>query len=187
MSYEVFIMEAKTKDYIPYSCILSKGLLVLSVTALGLMTQMQTSYASEAPEFSLANQQLAMANTFVFNPRTLSWKAINSSGKVVRAGHGSGGRGYCPDIHRSCRTPSGSYSVISKGGPGCKSSRFPVGRGGAPMPYCMYFSKNYAVHGSYEVPNYNASHGCVRIHPSDARWLSNNFMHIGTRVVIKPY
>jgi len=127
------------------------------------------------------------ANTFVFNPNTLSWKAINSNGKVVRSGRGSGGRKYCPDIHRGCKTPSGIYHVWSKGGPGCRSSRFPVGRGGAPMPYCMYFSKNYAIHGSYEVPNYNASHGCVRLIPSDAYWLSRNFVQIGTTVIIKPY
>ncbi|MDR3441909.1 MAG: L,D-transpeptidase [Legionella sp.] len=126
-------------------------------------------------------------NTFIFNPNTLSWKAINENGKVVRTGKGSGGQKYCSDIRRGCKTPSGVYHIISKGGPGCRSSRYPVGRGGAPMPYCMYFNKNYAVHGSYEVPNYNASHGCVRLIPSDARWLSNNFMKIGTKVVIKPY
>jgi lipoprotein-anchoring transpeptidase ErfK/SrfK len=126
-------------------------------------------------------------NTFVFNPNTLSWKAINENGKVVRTGRGSGGRRYCPDIHRGCKTPSGVYHVWSKGGPGCHSSRYPVGEGGAPMPYCMYFSKNYAIHGSYEVPNYNASHGCVRLHPSDASWLSHNFVRIGTKVVIVPY
>lgn len=129
----------------------------------------------------------AKANTFVYNPKTLVWKAINDSGKVVRTGKGSGGSRYCSDIHRGCRTPSGVYSVISKGGPGCRSSRYPVGRGGAPMPYCMFFSKYYAIHGSYEVPNHNASHGCVRVHPSDARWLSNNFVRIGTKVVIQSY
>lgn len=129
----------------------------------------------------------ASANTFVYNPKTLVWKAINDSGKVVRTGKGSGGSSYCPDIHRGCRTPSGVYSVISKGGPGCRSSRYPVGRGGAPMPYCMFFSRYYAIHGSYEVPNRNASHGCVRVHPGDARWLSNNFVRIGTKVVIQSY
>lgn len=126
-------------------------------------------------------------NTFIFNPNTLSWKAIDANGHVVRTGRGSGGRHYCPDIHRSCKTPSGVYRVISKGGPGCRSSRFPVGRGGAPMPYCMFFSKYYAIHGSYELPNYNASHGCVRVSPRDANWLSHNFIKIGTKVVIKPY
>lgn len=127
------------------------------------------------------------ANTFIFNPKTLQWKAISSNGKVVRTGHGSGGRSYCPDIHRSCRTPTGSFHVVSKGGPGCKSSRYPVGKGGAPMPYCMFFTKLYAVHGSYDVPNYNASHGCIRVEPSDARWLSRNFMSIGTKVIVKSY
>jgi lipoprotein-anchoring transpeptidase ErfK/SrfK len=127
------------------------------------------------------------ANTFVFNPKTLQWKAISSNGQIVRTGHGSGGRAYCPDTHRSCRTPTGTFHVIGKGGAGCKSSRYPVGRGGSPMPYCMYFSKYYAVHGSYEVPHYNASHGCIRVQPSDARWLYSHFMSVGTTVVVKPY
>jgi lipoprotein-anchoring transpeptidase ErfK/SrfK len=130
---------------------------------------------------------VATANTVVFSPKTLTWKAINNNGKVVRVGKGSGGRAYCPDVHRGCHTPTGAYSVLSKGGAGCRSSRYPVGRGGAPMPYCMFFSKYYAIHGSHDVPNYNASHGCVRVTPNEAKWLSNNFVTIGTKVVIQPY
>lgn len=137
-------------------------------------------------EQSIANMNFA-SGTFTYNPRTLHWTAVSSSGKVVRSGHGSGGRSYCPDIHRSCRTPTGTYHVIGKRGSDCKSSRYPVGHGGAPMPYCMYFTKFYAVHGSYEVPGYNASHGCIRVTPSDAHWLYNNFMSVGTKVVVKPY
>lgn len=125
--------------------------------------------------------------SFVFNPRTHQWYAINSNGKVIKQGRASGGRSYCPDIRRSCRTPSGVYRVHQKGGASCRSSRYPVGRGGAPMPYCMFYSKYYAVHGSYDVPNHNASHGCIRVRPADARWLNQNFMRIGTRVVVKPY
>ncbi|HAT9080505.1 TPA: L,D-transpeptidase family protein, partial [Legionella pneumophila subsp. pneumophila] len=34
---------------------------------------------------------------------------------------------------------------------------------------------------------YNASHGCVRVKPQDARWLSQNFIKIGTKVIIKSY
>lgn len=137
--------------------------------------------------FSLLYTEVAFGSTFVFNPRSHSWKAISDSGHVIRTGRASGGRSYCPDIKRSCRTPSGTYRVWSIGGPGCRSSRYPVGRGGAPMPYCMFFSKYYAVHGSYDVPNYNASHGCIRVTPKDARWLSQHFMRIGTKVVVKPY
>ncbi|HEL9669923.1 TPA: L,D-transpeptidase, partial [Legionella pneumophila] len=122
-----------------------------------------------------------------FNPNTLTWKAISANGKVIRTGRGSGGKHYCSDVRRSCKTPSGVFRVISKGGPGCRSSRYPLGKGGAPMPYCMFFSKLYAIHGSPDVPNYNASHGCVRVKPHDARWLSQNFIKIGTKVIIKSY
>ncbi|MBA3537012.1 MAG: L,D-transpeptidase [Tatlockia sp.] len=126
------------------------------------------------------------SNAFIFNPRSLTWKAV-SNGKVIRSGKAVGGGKYCKDVGRSCKTPSGSYSVISKGGPGCRSSRYPLGKGGAKMPYCMFFAKNYAVHGSYEMPNYNASHGCIRVQPAAARWLSQNFMRIGTPVIVKSY
>lgn len=55
------------------------------------------------------------------------------------------------------------------------------------MPYCMFFTQYYGVHGSYDVPNYNASHGCIRVPVKDAKWLYNNFIDIGTPVVVKPY
>ena len=127
------------------------------------------------------------ANTFIFNPNTLTWKAVDANGTVIRTGKGSGGKHYCPDTKRRCKTPSGVFSVVSKGGAGCKSSRYPIGRGGSPMPYCMFFSKYYAIHGSYDVPNHNASHGCIRVKPKDAMWLSHHFVRIGTKVIVKPY
>jgi lipoprotein-anchoring transpeptidase ErfK/SrfK len=136
------------------------------------------------PVLSMAEK---INDTFVYNPRSLQWNAIDGAGKVVRSGRGSGGQSYCADIHRACRTPSGTYHVVSKRGADCRSSRYPVKKGGAPMPYCMFFSKNYAIHGSSDVPNYNASHGCIRVKPSDARWLNQHFMKIGTTVVVKPY
>ena|SRR3990167_2736296 len=153
------------------------------ITAISFIVFLPTTAFAEK---SIFNTQFA-SGTFIYNPRTLTWKAINSHGKIVRTGRGSSGRKYCPDIGRGCRTPTGTYHIISKGGASCKSSRYPRPHGGAPMPYCMFFSKMYAVHGSYDVPNYNASHGCVRVPKSDARWLYNNFMTIGTKVVIKPY
>lgn len=131
--------------------------------------------------------QVASGKVFIFNPRTHSWSAINEKGRVIKSGRASGGRHYCPDIRRSCRTPAGVYRISSMRGADCKSSRYPVGRGGAKMPYCSFFSKYYAVHGSYDVPRYNASHGCIRVVPSDALWLQRHFMKIGTKVIVKPY
>lgn len=163
----------------------------ITFNKIGLALLLAISFSLFFPEIARAEQSIAnmqfASGTFVYNPKTLRWKAINSRGKVVRTGRGSAGRGYCPDIGRSCRTPTGTYHIISKQGAGCKSSRYPRPRGGAPMPYCMFFSKLYAVHGSYDVPNYNASHGCIRVPVRDARWLSNNFMSIGTKVIIKSY
>lgn len=115
----------------------------------------------------------------------LSWGAYDDQGNLVKWGRVSGGKGYCPDIRRGCRTITGTYTIFRKQGAGCKSSRFPVGKGGAPMPYCMFFHGGYALHGSNSVPNYNASHGCVRMVPADAQWLNQNFVRVGsTRVSI---
>ena len=160
--------------------VLNCCLLFFSETALATTIDAQ-------PEASIINLNYASNKTFVFSPRTLKWQAINAEGKVVRSGHGSGGRSYCPDIKRSCRTPAGTYNVIAKNGASCRSSRYPVGKGGAPMPYCMFFSKYYAIHGSPDVPNKNASHGCIRVVPHEARWLNQNFITIGTKVVVEPY
>lgn len=175
-------VRSKSRVWTKAFVVLNINLLILPPAALAAATDMV-----EQQTRSIVNTQYAANEVFVFSPRTLQWKAINSSGKVVRTGYGSGGQNYCPDIHRPCRTPTGTFTVRSIGGAGCRSSRYPVGRGGSPMPYCMHFTQYYAVHGSYEVPHRNASHGCIRIQPSEARWLSNNFFHIGTTVVVKPY
>lgn len=125
--------------------------------------------------------------TFIFYPKYLMWGAYDESGHLIHSGRASGGKAYCPDVRRRCLTPRGSFKVYRKGSKYCKSSKFPLGRGGAPMPYCMFFYGGYAIHGSYDVPNYNASHGCIRVRPDAASWLHKNFMRHGTRVIVKPY
>ncbi len=127
-------------------------------------------------------------NVFIFDPSQAAWAAYDGNGNLVRDGFGSGGQDYCSDIDSTCRTPSGTFHVYRKDGADCKSNIFPVGVGGAPMPYCMFFHGGFAVHGSYHVvPGQNVSHGCVRVTPSDAEWLTHNFMSIGTTVIVKHY
>lgn len=133
------------------------------------------------------NNASASGKKFIFDPHALMWYAYDGSGNLVNSGRASGGRGYCPDIGRRCKTPSGKFTVHRKGSAYCKSSKYPIGRGGAPMPYCMFFHGGYAIHGSYDVPNYNASHGCIRVKPHDARWLSQDFIDYGTTVIVRPY
>ena len=137
---------------------------------------------------SLSNTKTQSSRVFVFNPNTLTWVAYEN-GRIVNSGKASGGKRYCPDTGRSCKTIVGSFRVFSNKGPNCKSSRFPLEtRGGSPMPYCMHFHRaGYAIHGAPTVPNMNASHGCIRVTTPAAKWLSENFIRIGTPVVVRPY
>lgn len=140
------------------------------------------------PDFYFTENRPATGkNVFIFDPSQYAWAAYDANGQLVRTGIASGGRDYCSDIDSACRTPSGVYQVYRKGSSDCESSKFPIGEGGAPMPYCMFFKGGFAVHGSYDVPAHNASHGCVRVTPNDAAWLSQNFMKIGTTVIVRSY
>ena len=40
----------------------------------------------------------------------------------------------------------------------------------SPMPHAIFFHGGFAIHGSYEISRLGgpASHGCVRLHPTDA-------------------
>lgn len=105
----------------------------------------------------------------------LAFGAYGEDGQLQYWGPISSGQSYCRDVRRGCKTPTGQFAIYNKGGAGCASSKYPLGRGGAPMPYCMFFHKGYALHGSNDVPGYNASHGCVRLFTNDAKWLNKEF------------
>lgn len=142
-----------------------------------------TSYSSRLP------QTLGGYNekVIIVNPRKHVWGAYSADGKLLRAGLATAGSSWCPDIHRACRTRSGSFRIFSLGSRSCYSKRYPVGRGGAPMPYCMFFNGNQGLHGSHEIAEANLSHGCVRISVSDAEWVRFNFANIGTKIIVTSY
>ena len=120
----------------------------------------------------------------IIEQSVLAWGAYGADGKLQNWGPISGGKAYCKDTKSPCRTRPGNFRVYRKGGANCKSKKFPIGKGGAKMPYCMFYNGGYAMHGSYKVPGYHASHGCVRMAVDDARWLYNNFVNIGDTSVI---
>jgi len=124
----------------------------------------------------------------IFDPKATAWAAYGANGQRIKTGRASGGKHFCPDVGRGCKTTVGSYRFYSKKGADCKSGKYPIETGGgAPMPYCMHFNGGYAMHGSYNVPDHNASHGCVRVLPSAAKWLSENFVDVGTTMIVKSY
>jgi len=124
--------------------------------------------------------------TFIFDPNAHAWALYNPSGWLVKTGPASGGRNYCPDVGRPCRTKVGTFTAYRESGPECVSRKYPLGKGGAPMPNCIFFYKGYAIHGSDQVPNYNASHGCIRLKRHDAKWLDYH-LDPGDTVIVRPY
>jgi len=126
---------------------------------------------------------------FVFDPKASSWAAYDEEGQRVLTGSGSAGVDACEENpNRSCRTITGTFHVYNKRGADCRSGEYPVDtKGGAKMPYCMYFYQGFTIHAAYDVPEHPSSHGCVRILPSAAKWLSEEFMRVGTKVIILAY
>ncbi len=143
----------------------------------------KSSYSSRMPSKVKAYGE----KVIIVDPRKHAWGAYSSSGNLIRSGLATSGGNWCKDIGRSCRTPAGHFRIKSLGSKGCKSSRYPKPRGGAPMPYCMFFNGNIGLHGSYNVVDGNRSHGCVRLKVSDAKWIRYNFAKHGTKVIVKSY
>ena len=59
----------------------------------------------------------------------------------------------------------------------------------SPMPYSIFFRGGYAIHGTGSVKALGrpASHGCVRLHPANARELFSMVKQVGaqnTRIII---
>lgn len=71
----------------------------------------------------------------------LAYAAYDAEGNLVKWGPISSGRDRCPDANRSCRTLTGIYRVFSKENEKCTSDVFPIGKGGAKMPFACSFIK----------------------------------------------
>jgi lipoprotein-anchoring transpeptidase ErfK/SrfK len=81
-------------------------------------------------------------------------------------------------------TPAGTYSpeFLSRNH---RSRRY----NNAPMPFAIFYDGNYAIHGTDQIKRLGkpASHGCVRLHPDNAKILFQMVKAEGmenTRVVI---
>jgi lipoprotein-anchoring transpeptidase ErfK/SrfK len=66
------------------------------------------------------------------------------------------------------RTPTGNHTPYLM-----NERHFSSLYNNAPMPYSIFFKGNYAIHGTDALKSLGnpASHGCVRLHPDNARLL----------------
>jgi hypothetical protein len=88
--------------------------------------------------------------------------------RVERAYHASSGKAATPTV-------LGSYRFYDKR-PGTNASG---------MLHSSYFLRGYAVHGYPSVPNFPASHGCIRVPIADARAIYDRIA-LGERIFVYP-
>ena len=157
----------------------------------------ETFHEFFAPEYMEAGVKSALfnmrrepekENVFIFSPNEHTWAVYDKGGMRVGLGKATGGKDFCPDMQEECRTVEGRFRVFRKEDKECTSKTFPIDEGGgAPMPYCMFFHKGYAIHGSANVSNLNISHGCIRVSKAAAKWISKYYIHEGSYVYVLPY
>jgi hypothetical protein len=131
--------------------------------------------------------------TVVIDLKQLAWVAYQH-GKLIMWGPANGGRGRCKeDGTMRCKTHVGIWKIFKKDKAVTKSSLYPVEclnkkDCGHPMYWKMQFHRDgTSLHGDRNLPGANISHGCVRLLKSDARWLSREFVEVGTSIVVLPY
>lgn len=104
------------------------------------------------------------------NPKPGKHVEVNLTQQVLRAYEGnrlvlktniSSGKGGC--------TPTGRYRAAWK-----NADHYSSIYDNAPMPWAVQINGNIFIHGSYDVPNYPASHGCIRV-PVDGRNAAKRF------------
>ena len=78
---------------------------------------------------------------------------------------------------RGYRTPTGTFKPTAL----VRYHRSSI-YDGSPMPHSIFFMRGYAIHGSYEIKHLGrpASHGCIRLHPSNAAALYSLVQRHGT-------
>jgi lipoprotein-anchoring transpeptidase ErfK/SrfK len=82
------------------------------------------------------------------------------------------------------RTPRGSFRPVRM-----HKTWYSRKYDNAPMPYSIFFYGGYAIHGTDHIKSLGrpASHGCIRLHPSNARTLYNLVRAYGagnTRIIL---
>jgi lipoprotein-anchoring transpeptidase ErfK/SrfK len=96
----------------------------------------------------------------------LGWQvlALIDKGRVVRAYTTSSGKPSTPTV-------LGSFRFYMR----------EPGTNGHGMVDSTYFIRGYAIHGYYDVPTYNASHGCLRVPIPDA-FAIYSWIHLGDQI-----
>lgn len=137
------------------SCLFPKFVLGLALSAMLWPTPEALAASKVVAHIDLSQQTMYVS---VNGKRRYSWKVSTAR------------RGY--------RTPIGTYRPTRM-----YERYFSRKYHGSPMPNSIFFLGGYAVHGTTAVKSLGrpASHGCVRLHPSNARKLYSLVRSVGMR------
>jgi lipoprotein-anchoring transpeptidase ErfK/SrfK len=139
-------------------------ILILSVVICASLTAKDASAAERVrAEIDLSEQRLYL---YIDGRLSNSWAVSTAR------------RGY--------RTPVGNFRPIR-----LERSWYSRKYDWAPMPHSIFFLGGYAIHGTTEVRRLGraVSHGCIRLHPSNAKKLFRLVRQVSsrnTRIVIRP-
>lgn len=118
--------------------------------------------------------------------RVFAFAAYDADGRLMYWGPATGGDEWCSDSAHPCKTAEGVFNIYRMKGADCVSNEYPLeSKGGAHMPYCMYYYQGYAIHGDDLIGFTHRSHGCVHIFYEDAKWLQQHFVALGTVVIVR--
>jgi lipoprotein-anchoring transpeptidase ErfK/SrfK len=119
-----------------------KRLVLLALLAAALLAVPGIAHATVLAKINLSSQSMQV---YVNGEARYSWAV-----STARPGY---------------RTPTGTFKPTAL----VRYHRSTI-YSGSPMPYSIFFLRGYAIHGSYETKYLGrpASHGCVRLHPSNA-------------------
>lgn len=86
--------------------------------------------------------------------------------------------------HEPKYTPTGHFRALSK-----EIIHYSSRYQNSPMPFSVRFNGNYYLHGFYVVPDYPASHGCIRLPLRDANDFNPaqqfyEWVRVGTRIQV---
>ncbi|MBI3943592.1 MAG: L,D-transpeptidase family protein [Chloroflexi bacterium] len=176
-------------------------------TLSGIAAQYKISYAALMEANSLRNADFIYTGQRLLIPsaeQAAVMKQVNQNAASATRSQPADGRRIDVNIATQTLTAyQGGVAVrtfnVSTGRPGLDTvrgqfqiygkaiSQTMVGSGyvQANVPYVMYFSGTYAIHGAYWHNEFGRaiSHGCVNLLPWDAAWLYN-WAGLGTQVIV---
>lgn len=127
--------------------------------------------------------KLTLAAIFAFLfavPAQASWVAItvdiSEQKMIVQSEDGHKEVYPVSTAKRGKRTPTGEYQPYQM-----VKMHYSTRYNNAPMPFSIFYSGNYAIHGTTHVDHLGrpASNGCVRLHPENAKRLFYMVREVG--------